>query len=224
MTMGIPFRLKLMALKWHLTHHSSIIVISTQKNVFFSDWALSQTSIILVSVTDSIEITGRSGKNTLQSETRIELGAQSQLLAVAGSTVQIYYEITNMRTIPTFHNFQVVDELRFLQTLNPPSYVCSISQTFARRNFMKSFCLRRMWLPPGQTSSAVLTCIIPPQTEIGAKDKITFVSQALSAESQAAILTVISPASQGLVRTTPINQTRTKLIKMCILHRIDDHR
>lgn len=58
-----------------------------------------------------------------------------------------------------------------------------------------------MWLPPGQSSSAVLTCIIPPNTEIGVKDKITFRSQSLSAESQAAILTVISPATQGQVKT-----------------------
>lgn len=80
----------------------------------------------IISVTEFTEFsdaTGRSGKNTLQLETRIELGAQSQLLAVAGSTVQIYYEITNLRMVPTFHNFQVVDELRFLQTLNPQSYV-----------------------------------------------------------------------------------------------------
>lgn len=83
------------------------------------------------SVTEFTDITARSGKNTLQLETRIELGAQSQLLAVAGSTVQIYYEITNLRMIPTFHNFQVVDELRFLQTLNPQSYVPSFSHTLS---------------------------------------------------------------------------------------------
>lgn len=80
-----------------------------------------------IPVTEYTEITARSGKNTLYAETRIELGAQSQLLAVAGSTVQIYYEITNLRAMPTFHNFQVVDEQRFLQTLNPQSYVYIIS-------------------------------------------------------------------------------------------------
>lgn len=56
-----------------------------------------------------------------------------------------------------------------------------------------------MWLPPGQVSTAVVTCYIPPNAEIGVKDKITFTSQGLSAASQAAILTVTSPASQGLV-------------------------
>lgn len=64
-----------------------------------------------------------SQRNTIQSayETRIEIGAQSQLLANPGSTVQIYYEITNLRNMPTFHMFQVVDEQRFLQSLSPVS-------------------------------------------------------------------------------------------------------
>lgn len=168
----------------------------------------------IISVTEFTEFsdaTGRSGKNTLQLETRIELGAQSQLLAVAGSTVQIYYEITNLRMVPTFHNFQVVDELRFLQTLNPQSYVHSNFALYWQ-NLQKIiyvvFAYRRMWLPPGQTSSAVLTCIIPPNTEIGVKDKITFISQSLSVENQAAILTVITPASQGLVKTFPYPKSR----------------
>lgn len=163
------------------------------------------TFIFIASVT---EITARSGKNTLQSETRIELGAQSQLLAVAGSTVQIYYEITNLRMIPTLHNFQVIDEQRFLQSLNPPSYVCVAIYFVDWFSFWTIFLFSvfhfhlhyRMWLPPGQTSSAVVTCIIPPNTEIGVKDKITFTSQGLSQEIQPAILTVISAQSQGLVR------------------------
>lgn len=65
------------------------------------------------------EVLGRSLKSTLQAVTRIELGPQTQLLANAGSTVQIYYEITNLRDVPSFQNFQVVDEQRFLRALNP---------------------------------------------------------------------------------------------------------
>lgn len=61
------------------------------------------------------------GRNTLQAVTKIELGIQSQLLASPGTTVQIYYEVTNLRDESTFHNFQVVDEKRFLRTLNPLS-------------------------------------------------------------------------------------------------------
>lgn len=61
------------------------------------------------------------GRNTLQAVTKIELGIQSQLLASPGTTVQIYYEITNLRDESTFHNFQVVDEKRYLRTLNPLS-------------------------------------------------------------------------------------------------------
>lgn len=61
------------------------------------------------------------GRNTLQAVTKIELGIQSQLLASPGTTVQIYYEVTNLRDESTFHNFQVVDEKRYLRTLNPLS-------------------------------------------------------------------------------------------------------
>lgn len=63
------------------------------------------------------------GRNTLQAVTKIELGVQSQLLASPGQTVQIYYEVTNLREEPTFHNFQVVDEKRFLRALSPMSLV-----------------------------------------------------------------------------------------------------
>lgn len=61
------------------------------------------------------------GRNTLQAVTKIELGIQSQLLASPGTTVQIYFEVTNLREESTFHNFQVVDEKRYLRTLSPLS-------------------------------------------------------------------------------------------------------
>lgn len=63
------------------------------------------------------------GRNILQAVTKIELGVQSQLLASPGQTIQVYYEVTNLREEPTFHNFQVVDEKRFLRGLNPMSLV-----------------------------------------------------------------------------------------------------
>lgn len=69
------------------------------------------------------EIVSRNGKSTLQSVTKIDLGAQSQLLAAPGSTVQIHYEITNLREVPSLHYFQVVDDQRFLRTLNPLTWV-----------------------------------------------------------------------------------------------------
>lgn len=59
----------------------------------------------------------------MQAITKIDLGAQSQLLANPGSTIQIYYEVTNLRDAPSLHTFQVTDEQRFLRALNPPSYV-----------------------------------------------------------------------------------------------------
>lgn len=61
------------------------------------------------------------GRNTLQAVTKIEMGIQSQLLASPGTTVQIYFEVTNLREESTFHNFQVVDEKRYLRTLSPLS-------------------------------------------------------------------------------------------------------
>lgn len=81
--------------------HSFILII----------WSLAATT------EGDIEV--RNLRNTLQAVTRIDLGAQTQLLANPGSTVQIYYEITNLRDEPTFHNFQVVDEQRFLRALTP---------------------------------------------------------------------------------------------------------
>lgn len=57
-----------------------------------------------------------------------------------------------------------------------------------------------MWLPPGQSRNAVVMCYIPPNMEIGTKDKITFSSQGLNLASQSAVLTVTSPLSAGLVR------------------------
>lgn len=55
----------------------------------------------------------------LETVTKIDVGAQSQLLVAPGSTAQIYFEITNLRKEPTFHNFQVQDELRYLRALEP---------------------------------------------------------------------------------------------------------
>ncbi|XP_037045802.1 uncharacterized protein LOC119081167 [Bradysia coprophila] len=118
----------------------------------------------------SNEIDDMMGRNTLQAVTKIELGVQSQLLASPGQTVQIYYEVTNLREEPTFHNFQVVDEKRFLRALTPMS----------------------MWLAAGQTQSAIVTVYIPPNAQIGDKDKITFTSQGVGLASQAATLTVTS--------------------------------
>ena len=53
----------------------------------------------------------------------------------------------------------------------------------------------RIWLAAGQTTTAIVTAFIPPNTDIGATDKITFTSQGLGLASQAATLTVISSNS-----------------------------
>lgn len=84
--------------------------------VFLTIWSF-------LSFIEDTEVVARSGKNILQAITKIDLGAQTQLLANPGSTVQIHYEITNLREVQSFHNFQVVDEQRFLRSLNPVSWV-----------------------------------------------------------------------------------------------------
>lgn len=80
-----------------------------------------QITLFFFASIEDTDILGRSAKNMLQSVTKIDLGAQSQLLANPGSTIQIYYEVTNLRDVPSLHNFQVTDEQRFLRALNPPS-------------------------------------------------------------------------------------------------------
>lgn len=62
---------------------------------------------------------GRALKQSIQSVTKIDIGVQSQLLVAPGSTVQIYYDVTNLRSEPTFHNFQVQDEKGYLRQLQP---------------------------------------------------------------------------------------------------------
>lgn len=60
-------------------------------------------------------------RNVLQAATIVQMGIQSQLLPSPGATVQLYFEVTNNRDQPSQYNFQVSDELRYLQTLTPYS-------------------------------------------------------------------------------------------------------
>jgi len=64
-------------------------------------------------------VEGKALKQTLQSVTKIDVGTQSQLLASPGSTVQLYFDVTNLRNEPTYHTFQVQDERRFLRQMEP---------------------------------------------------------------------------------------------------------
>lgn len=70
-----------------------------------------------------------------------------------------------------------------------------------------------MWLAPGQTQNAVVTCYIPPNIEIGTKDKITFTSQGSNMASQSAIITVTSPQTAGLVRHFSKTKENSERIK-----------
>ena len=55
----------------------------------------------------------------MQSVTKIDVGPQSQLFVAPGSTSVIYFEVTNLRNEPTYHNFNVQDEKRFLRQMEP---------------------------------------------------------------------------------------------------------
>lgn len=80
-----------------------------------------------------------------------------------------------------------------------------------------------MLLPPGQTRNAVVVCYIPPNIDIGTKDKITFTSQGMNLAGQSAILTVTSPTSAGLVRENYIEEDKSKSsssLIICVHYRI----
>jgi hypothetical protein len=62
---------------------------------------------------------GRALKQMMQSVTKIDVGPQSQLFVAPGSTSVIYFEVTNLRNEPTYHNFNVQDEKRFLRQMEP---------------------------------------------------------------------------------------------------------
>lgn len=70
-----------------------------------------------IDISEAIE--GKALKQTLQSVTKIDVGAQSQLMIAPGSTAQIFFEVTNLRTEPSYHTFQVQDERRYLRDLQP---------------------------------------------------------------------------------------------------------
>lgn len=62
---------------------------------------------------------GRALPQLIQSVTKIDVGPQSQLFVAPGSTSVIYFEVTNLRNEPTYHNFNVQDEKRFLRQMEP---------------------------------------------------------------------------------------------------------
>jgi hypothetical protein len=73
-----------------------------------------ENSVQAVNVND-----GRALKQTTQSVTKIDVGVQSQLLVAPGSTSVIYFDVTNLRNEPTYHNFNVQDEKRYLRAMEP---------------------------------------------------------------------------------------------------------
>lgn len=64
-------------------------------------------------------VEGKAMPQLMQSVTKIDVGPQSQLFVAPGSTSVIYFEVTNLRNEPTYHNFNVQDEKRFLRNMEP---------------------------------------------------------------------------------------------------------
>lgn len=54
---------------------------------------------------------------------------------------------------------------------------------------------RQAYVLAGQTIQAIVTCYIPPNAEVGLKDKIVFSSQGSNSASQSVWLTVASTAT-----------------------------
>jgi hypothetical protein len=117
--------------------------------------------------------TSRNLKNILPSITKIDVGLQSQLIASPGATVQLYFEVSNLRQEPSFHNFQVTDEKSYLRTLQPQGLL----------------------LAPGQTQTVIVTAFIPQNAEIGSSDKIVFKSQGIGSAQQAVVVFVSGTGS-----------------------------
>lgn len=114
-------------------------------------------------------VLGRQSVNTQQqSITSVNVGLQSQLIAPAGTTVQIYFEVTNLRDQPVFHNFNIQDEQKYLRAMQPLNAV----------------------LNPNQMINVVVTAFIPQAAEVGTRDKLTFTSQGVGTVTQSAFLTV----------------------------------
>lgn len=58
--------------------------------------------------------------NILQrSNTKIEMGTQSQILIAPGMLGQLYFEVTNTGNEAAYYTIQVVDERRYLMRLTP---------------------------------------------------------------------------------------------------------
>ena len=69
--------------------------------------------------TFSAPVDGRAMPQLIQSVTKIDVGPQSQLFVAPGSTSVVYFEVTNLRNEPTYHNFKVQDEKSFLRQMEP---------------------------------------------------------------------------------------------------------
>lgn len=102
--------------------------------------------------------------------TRITVGSRSQLQAAPGATVQIYFDVTNLRSEPVYHNFQVVDEKSYLRSLQPLNSLIN----------------------PSQTLTVTVVAIIPANVDIGTRNQITFTTTGVGAASASAYLTATS--------------------------------
>ncbi|KAG5672858.1 hypothetical protein PVAND_002947 [Polypedilum vanderplanki] len=141
------------------------IVVFPEDELLPANATIDDVSIEFQSAADE-----RAARQILQTITKIDVGPQSQLFVAPGSTSVIYFEVTNLRNEPTYHNFNVQDEKRYLRQMEP----------------------RFLWLMPNQRESVRVTILVPQGSELGSKDKITFTSQSVVQVQQSVMVTVSS--------------------------------
>ncbi|KAG5672847.1 hypothetical protein PVAND_002936 [Polypedilum vanderplanki] len=141
------------------------IVVFPENELLPANATIDDVSIEFQSAADE-----RTARQILQTITKIDVGPQSQLFVAPGSTLVIYFEVTNLRNEPTYHNFNVQDEKRYLEQMEP----------------------RFLWLMPNQRESVRVTILVPQGSELGSKDKITFTSQSVVQAQQSVMVTVSS--------------------------------
>ncbi|KAM7350597.1 uncharacterized protein ACRADG_009151 isoform 2-T3 [Cochliomyia hominivorax] len=109
-------------------------------------------NISSLSVPTTIQPQQRNTNILQRTNTKIEMGTQSQILIGPGMLGQLYFEVTNTGYEATYYIIQVVDERRYLMRLSPHS----------------------LFLRAGQTTTVTVTVLVPQNTQGDTIDHITF--------------------------------------------------
>lgn len=100
--------------------------IGTSKHVVFPDDEAASNAEDVEENADNEVLEGRALKQTMQGVTKVDVGVQSQLLVAPGAQSIIYFDVTNLRSEPTYHSFNVQDEKRYLRAMEPRLWVMTL--------------------------------------------------------------------------------------------------